>query len=43
MPLIWTTRVGKQNQHGRIETAGALRSRRPVVCILGGLAFYLLY
>jgi hypothetical protein len=43
MPLIWTTRAGKQNQHGRIETAGALRSRRPVVCMLGGLAFYLLY
>jgi hypothetical protein len=43
MPLIWTTRVGKQNQHGRMETAGALRSRKPVVCMLGGLAFYLLY
>jgi hypothetical protein len=43
MPLIWTTRAGKQNQHGRMETAGALRSRKPVVCMLGGLAFYLLY
>jgi len=43
MPLILTTRAGKQNQHGRLETAGALRNKRPLVCMLGGLAFYLLY
>jgi hypothetical protein len=43
MPLILTTRAGKQNQHGRLETAGALRNRKPLVCMLGGLAFYLLY
>jgi hypothetical protein len=43
MPLIFTTRAGKQNQHGRLETAGALRNRKPLVCMLGGLAFYLLY
>ena len=43
MPLIFTTRAGKQNQHGRLETAGALRNKNPVICMLGGLAFYLLY
>jgi hypothetical protein len=43
MPLIFTTRGGKQNQHGRLETIGALRNRKPLVCMLGGLAFYLLY
>ncbi|KAK4206867.1 short-chain dehydrogenase, partial [Rhypophila decipiens] len=42
MPLIITTRAGKQNQHGRLETAGALRSRDPFVCVLGAVAFYLL-
>ncbi|KJZ70673.1 hypothetical protein HIM_09946 [Hirsutella minnesotensis 3608] len=42
MPLIFTTRAGKQNQHGRLETAGAYRNRNPLVCILGGLSFYLL-
>jgi hypothetical protein len=43
MPLIFTTRAGKQNQHGRLETIGALRNRKPLICMLGGLAFYLLY
>jgi hypothetical protein len=43
MPLIFTTRAGKQNQHGRLETIGALRNRKPLTCMLGGLAFYLLY
>jgi len=43
MPLIFTTRAGKQNQHGRLETAGALRNQKPVICMLSGLAFYLLY
>lgn len=42
MPLILTTRGGKQNQHGRLETAGALRNRDPMICILGAIAFYLL-
>ncbi|KJZ70354.1 hypothetical protein HIM_10245 [Hirsutella minnesotensis 3608] len=42
MPLIFTTQAGKQNQHGRLETAGAYRNRNPLVCILGGLSFYLL-
>ena len=42
MPLIITTRAGKQNQHGRLETAGALRSRDPLICVLGAVAFYLL-
>jgi hypothetical protein len=43
IPLIFTTRAGKQNQHGRLETAGALRNKKPVICMLSGLAFYLLY
>ena len=43
MPLIFTTRADKENQHGRLETAGALRNRKPLVCMLSGLAFYLLY
>jgi len=42
MPLIITTRAGKQNQHGRLKTAGALRSRDPLICVLGAVAFYLL-
>jgi hypothetical protein len=42
MPLIFTTRAGKQNQHGRLETAGAYRNRNPLICILSGLSFYLL-
>ena len=43
MPLIFTTRGGKTNQHGRLETAGALRSRDPDMCLLGALGFYLLF
>lgn len=43
MPLIFTTRAGKTNQHGRLETAGALRSRDPSICLLGTIAFYLLF
>src|SRR5205809_2247868 len=43
MLLIFTTRAGKQNQHGRLETIGALRHKKPLVCMLGGLAFYLFY
>ena len=43
MPLIFTTRASKQNQHGRLETIGALRHRKPLICMLSGLAFYLLY
>ena len=43
MPVILTTRAGKRNQHGRLETAGALRNRKPLICMLSGLAFYLLY
>ncbi|KAJ6780567.1 hypothetical protein PWT90_10658 [Aphanocladium album] len=42
MPLILTTRGSKQNQHGRLKTAGALRNRQPLVCLLGALAFYFL-
>lgn len=40
MPLIST--AGKQNQYGRLETAGALRNKRPHLCLMSGLAFYLL-
>jgi hypothetical protein len=43
MPLIFTTRAGKQNQHGRLETIGALRNKKPLICMLSGLAFYFLY
>ncbi|KAK4240556.1 transcriptional activator of glycolytic enzymes-domain-containing protein [Achaetomium macrosporum] len=43
MPLIFTTRAGKTNQDGRLEAAGALRSRDPEICLLGTLAFYLLF
>lgn len=42
-PLIWTTRAGKQNQHGRLETSAALRNKDLLVCPIGALAFYLLY
>jgi len=43
MPLIFTTRAGKQNQHGRLETIRALRNKKPLICMLSRLAFYLLY
>jgi len=43
MPLIFTTRGGKENQHGRLETGGALRHRKPLMCMLSALAFYLLF
>lgn len=43
MPLIFTTRAGKQIQHGRLETAGALLNKLPITCMLSGLAFYLLF
>lgn len=42
MPLILTTRGGKQNQHSRLETARALRNQDPIICILSAIAFYLL-
>jgi hypothetical protein len=42
-PLIFTTREGKTNQHGRLETAGALRHKNPVTCLLSGIAYYLLF
>ena len=42
MPLIFTTCAGKQNQHGQLETIGALQNKKPLVCMLSGLAFYLL-
>lgn len=43
MPPIMTTRAGKQNQRGLLETAGALRNRNPQFCLLGAVAFYLLF
>jgi hypothetical protein len=43
MPLSFTTQAGKQNQHGRLETIGALRNKNPLICVLSRLAFYLLY
>jgi hypothetical protein len=41
-PLIFTSREGKENKFGRLQTIGALRHRKPVVCLLSALAFYLL-
>ncbi|KAM4064030.1 centromere DNA-binding protein complex CBF3 subunit [Hirsutella rhossiliensis] len=35
MPLIFTTRAGKQNQHGRLETAGARSSWYDIRLIKG--------
>jgi hypothetical protein len=43
MPLIFTTQTGKQSQHGRLETIETLRNKKPLTCMLSGLAFYLLY
>ena len=42
MPLIFVSRSGKTNQHGRVETSGAFRSRDPELCLLGALGFYFL-
>lgn len=43
LPLILTMRQGKTNQHGRLETMGAFRTKEnPQTCILSALAFYLL-
>jgi len=42
MPLIFTTCAGKQNQHDQLETIGILWNKKPLVCMLSGLAFYLL-
>ena len=40
LPLITTICEGKQNQFGRVDTAGALRCRRePLTCVLGAVAF----
>ena len=43
IPLIFTTRIGKQNQHSRFKIIGALRNRKPLIYIFSRLAFYLLY
>src|SRR5205807_8611795 len=34
MPLIFTTRAGKENQQGRLVTSGALRNKKPLTCVL---------
>jgi hypothetical protein len=36
-------REGKENQHGRLETTGALQNKKPLIYMLSGLAFYFLY
>jgi hypothetical protein len=38
-----TLRGSKTNQHGRLETMGALRNKDPFICPLSALGFYLLY
>ena len=43
MPLIFTIRIGKQNQYSRLKTIRALQNRKPLIYMLSGLAFYLLY
>ena len=43
LPLIFITHARKQNQYGRLKTTRAFRNRKPLIYILGGLAFYLLY
>jgi len=43
MPLIFTICADKQNQYGRLKTIRALQNRKPLIYILSGLAFYLLY
>jgi hypothetical protein len=42
-PLIFTSREGKENKYGRLQTIGALRHRKPLLCLLSALAFYFLY
>ena len=42
-PLIFTTREGKENKYGRLQTIGALRHRKPLLCLLSALAFYFLF
>ena len=41
--LIFTTCISKQNQYSRFKTIGALYNKKPLICMLSGLAFYLLY
>jgi hypothetical protein len=43
IPLIFTTCARKQNQHSRLETIRALRNRKLLAYMLGGLVFYFLY
>jgi Centromere DNA-binding protein complex CBF3 subunit, domain 2/Transcriptional activator of glycolytic enzymes len=42
-PLIMTLRGSKTNQHGRLETMGALRNKDLFICPLSALGFYFLY
>ena len=42
-PLIFTSREGKENKYGRLQTIGALRHRKPLLCVLSALAFYFLF
>jgi len=43
MPLIFTIYISKQNQYSRLKTIRAIYNKKPLVYILSGLAFYLLY
>jgi hypothetical protein len=43
MPLIFITYTSKQNQYSRFKTIGALYNKKPLIYILNGLIFYLLY
>jgi hypothetical protein len=42
MPLIFTTRAKKKNQHGQLKTIDVLQHKNPLIYMLSELAFYLL-
>ena len=41
--LIFITYASKENQYSRFKTIRVLYNKKSLVCILSGLAFYLLY
>ena len=43
MPLIFTIYTNKQNQYDRLKITRALYNKKPLIYMLSGLAFYLLY
>ena len=43
IPLIFTIHASKQNQYSHLKTIRALYNKKPLIYMLSGLAFYLLY